>query len=125
MTFIAQGENFQAFYKVLKDLKAKNFKDVLIIYVAESEEEMPFLSEVEYWMKSTNWQIDLMVEESGATKDWQYMKGDIHAAPAYRNIPEPNSKIGTFVSIQSSLRVDLSDRLYSKGYTGAYLHWLN
>jgi hypothetical protein len=86
---------------------------------------MPFLSEIEYWIKSTEWQIDITIEEKDAPKDWSYLKGDINSAPAYKSIPNSNGSTLTFAAVSPLMRIELSDRMFAKGYTAKTLHWIN
>lgn len=124
LVFVVESLNIQVFFKVLKDLEKCNFEKVTLIYFAESPADLPFLSEVEYWMKNTKWTIDVTVAE-GAPSDWAYQSGELHSALPYRKVPNATSSTGLFASVGNLVRADLSDRLCAKGYQPKMIHWLN
>jgi NAD(P)H-flavin reductase len=124
LVFLVEGLNIQVFFKVLKDLEKSGFENVTLIYFADSPAELPFLSEVEYWMKNTKWTIDVTVA-GGAPSDWAYQTGDLHSAQPYRQVPNASSSTGLFASVGNIVRADLSDRLCAKGYQPKMIHWLN
>lgn len=124
LVFVIEGLNIQVFFKVLKDLEKTGFKNVTLVYLAESADELPFLSEVEYWMKNTEWTIDVTVAE-GAASDWAYQTAELHSALPYRKVPNATSSTGMFASVGNLIRADLSDRLCAKGYQPKMIHWLN
>lgn len=124
MVFIAEGGNIQAFYKVLKDLEKEKLENVVLIYIAESPDELAFISEVEYWMKSTKWTIEVTIAGE-APKDWQYQISDLNCALPYRKMPKANSSTIVFAAVNNVTRPDLSDRLVSKGYKPEMIRWFN
>ena len=124
LVFIIQGSNIQVFFKVLKDLKKENFDNVCLIYFDKSVDNLPFLSEIEYWIKTTKWTIDVMVSND-APKDWKYLEGDINSSIAYRKIPDSNSSTAVFASVYNAQKAEISDKLDTKGYKTKQVFWIN
>lgn len=124
LVFIAEGENIQVFFKVLKDLAQSKFEKVTLAFIAETPDEFALLSEVEYWVKSTKWTIDITVE-SQAPKDWPHKIGPLNSAAPYSRLPTGSPKTLLFASVSNKTRSDLSDRLVSKGYKSDVIRWFN
>ena len=82
------------------------------------------LPEIEYWLKSTKWTIDITLA-SDAPKDWQYQVGDLNSALPYRRMPLATANTLLFVAVNNLTRPELSDRLSAKGYKAEAIRWFN
>lgn len=109
---------------MLKDLAQRSFEKVCLVVIADNPDELVFLSEIEYWTKSTKWTIDITLANE-APKEWQHQVGDLYSALPYRRMPLATSNTLLFVAVNNTTRPELSDRLASKGYKPEAIRWFN
>lgn len=109
---------------MLKELEKSKFEKVTLVYFAESISKLPFLAEVEYWQKSTQWSVDVTVA-SDAPKDWQHKVAEMNTAAVYQKLPNATRSVAVFASVSYTTRPDLSDRLVARGYQATQINWLN
>jgi len=119
---VAQNENLQAFFKVLKDLEKKRvlpFK-LELLYFATTKEDVLFAAELEYWAQHRkDWKVEVFVRDGA------------DVAPFRRGELEPNSlqsradRTVVFAAVYSASRSLLGERLQALGFDNSNIHWFN
>lgn len=121
--FVAEAENFQAFYKVISDLHAKNDKNVHVVYFGQTPDDLMFVADLEFWARTPGWTVSLMVVSP--TPEWQYLVGRPEQATAFTKIPTPTASTGVFFSVYPVTRAPVCGRFETKGYRANQMHWVN
>lgn len=122
--FISQKENLQAFFKVLKDLEARKYKNVSILYFADSKGEVLFPAELEYWGTTLNWNVTVALKNEAASGKI-FVKGTIYTLNSFERLPKPSSKIEVFGCVPQLSLITIADALDKLGWNTKNFRWLS
>jgi len=122
--FISQKENLQAFFKVLKDLEANKYKNVSILYFADTKAEILFPAELEYWGTTLNWNVTVALKDE-KPQGKIFVKGSIYTPNSFEALPKPSSRIDVFGCVPQLSMITIADALDKLGWNTKNFRWLS